>query len=47
MSLLKIDRITKRFGGVTANENISFHVKEGRYSRSSDLTEPAKRPVLT
>ncbi|ALS25190.1 MULTISPECIES: ABC transporter ATP-binding protein [Paenibacillus] len=30
MSLLKIDRITKRFGGVTANENISFHVKEGQ-----------------
>lgn len=30
MSLLKIDRITKRFGGVTANENISFDVKEGQ-----------------
>lgn len=30
MSLLKIDRISKRFGGITANENVSFDVKEGQ-----------------
>lgn len=30
MSLLKIENLTKRFGGVTANENVSFSVTEGQ-----------------
>ncbi|MGF9798578.1 ABC transporter ATP-binding protein [Brevibacillus agri] len=30
MNMLKIEQVTKRFGGVIANENVSFEVEEGQ-----------------
>ena len=30
MSLLQVDRVTKRFGGLVANDDVSFNVQRGQ-----------------
>ena len=54
MSVLRLEHVTKRFGGLVAVNDLSFEVKErqihaligsaGESSRSSARTAPASRP---
>lgn len=45
--LLVLRNVTKRFGGLTAVDDLSFAVRRARSSGSSDRTARASRPRST
>ena len=45
--MLKAFNVTKRFGSLTAVDNLSFEVQKGRYTALPDPTEQVNQPSTT
>jgi ABC-type branched-subunit amino acid transport system ATPase component len=45
--ILEFEKVSKRFGGLLATNDVSFHVDEGRSSSSSARTGQGRPPSST